>query len=58
MLNCEICGKPLKQPKKTLYSRIPKYCSSKCRLVGARTTFKVSRNPKGHMDMDRDVNTW
>ena len=58
MLNCEICGSPLKQPKKTIFSRIPKYCFSKCRFIGAKSTFEIARNPNGPFsksDMNRKL---
>ena len=38
MTNCAVCGAPIAQPRKTLTSRVKKYCN-KCRLEGVRNNF-------------------
>ena len=42
-MRCQECGKLLPKKKKTLYTKPRTYCGNKCRLVGARKTFLISR---------------
>ena len=39
MTNCAVCGAPIAQPRKTLTSKVKKYCGNECRLKGARNNF-------------------